>query len=273
MAILSLQQIASLDLPELAPYRTMRLEHEHLANRIFVAEGEKVVRRLLESTLEILSVVLPNRWIDQFIPLIESRPEQIRVFTADKKVLERLTGFTMYQGLMAVARMPEPVPLEVAYQRSPRPRLWLAIDGLANSENVGAVVRNCTAFNVQALLVGETSASPFLRRAVRSSMGTVLRLQVVETHCLTAALRQLAKMGMRCIAAHPHATGTTLARADLSGDCCIVFGSEGQGLSETTLAACSEHVAIPMPAYIDSLNVAAAVAVFLFEANRQRGWV
>lgn len=273
VAIQSLQQIESLDLPDLAPYRTMRLEHDHLANRIFVAEGEKVVRRLLESNLEVLSVLLPNRWFDQFRPLIESRAEPIKVFTAEKKVLEHLTGFTMYQGLLAVARMPEPLPLEVAHQRSLHPRLWVGMDGLANAENVGAIVRNCAAFNAQALLVGETSASPFLRRAVRSSMGTVLRLQVVETHDIVAALRQLGKMGVRCIAAHPHAGGPTLARADLRDDCCIVFGSEGKGLSEATLAACHEHVAIPMPAHVDSLNVASAVAVFLFEANRQRGRV
>lgn len=273
MAIASIQQINSLDLPELGPYRTMRLEHEHLANRIFVAEGEKVVRRLLESDLQVISVLLPTRWLNEFCPLIETRPEMIRVFTAEKKVLESLTGFSMYQGLLAVARMPEPLPLEVAWHRSVPPRLWVAIEGLSNAENVGAVVRNCVAFNVHALLVGETSASPYLRRAVRSSMGTVLRLQVVETHSLVAALESLKQMGVKCIAAHPHANAMTLARASLTGDCCIVFGSEGEGLSETTLAACHERVSIPMRPNVDSLNVASAVAVFLYEANRQRGCV
>lgn len=273
MAIHSVQQIGSFDLPELAPYRTLRLEHDHLANRIFVAEGEKVVRRLLESPIEVLSVLLPTRWFEQLRPMIDSRPEAVRVFTADKKVLEQLTGFTMYQGVLAVGRMPEPLPLDVAYHRSTPPRLWVAVDELANAENVGAIVRNCGAFNVQTLLVGETSASPFLRRAVRSSMGAVLQLPVVETHSLSAAIGELSRRGVCCIAAHPRSGGPTLTQVNLAGDCCLVFGSEGKGLSHGVLAACSEHVQIPMPPHVDSLNVASAVAVFLFEANRQRGWL
>ena len=270
MAIRSIQTIDTLDLPELAPYRTLRLEHEHLANRIFVAEGEKVVRRLLASQVEVLSVLLPGRWFDQLRSLIEGRPEMIRVFTADKKDLETLTGFSMYQGVLAVARMPPPLPLDVAYHCGRPPRLWVAVEGLANAENVGAIVRNCVAFNVQALLVGETSSSPFLRRAVRSSMGAVFCLPVVETHCLAAALSELSRLGVRGVAAHPHAGGAFLGETSLEGDCCLVFGSEGHGLSDSVLAACQAHVAIPMAPAVDSLNVASAVAVFLFEIDRQR---
>jgi len=270
VAILSLQPVASLDPPELSPYRTLRLEHQHWANRIFVAEGEKVVRRLLASDHEVLSVLLPEKWFHTLRPLLEQRPEPVRVYTADKKLLERLTGFSMYQGLLAVARMPPPLPLEVAWQRSTPPRLWVAVDGLTNAENLGALVRNCAAFKVQALLVGETSSSPYLRRAVRSSMGTILRLPVVETHDLVAALRRSRGLGLRCIAAHPHTRHCSVTQTNLQGDCCLVFGSEGEGLSTAVREACDESVAIPMPPAVDSLNVASAAAVFLYEANRQR---
>ena len=145
-----------------------------------------------------------------------------------------------------------------------------AADGLSNAENLGALVRNCAAFNAQALIVGETCTSPFLRRAVRGSMGAVFHLPIVESASLPQALHDLRERGIRCIAAHPHSDGRTLAQADLAGDCCIVFGSEGYGISSPVLAACDEAAAIPMPPTVDSLNVGSAAAVFLYEASRQR---
>ena len=84
-------------------------------------------------------------------------------------------------------------------------------------------------------------------------------------------LRALRTRGIRCLAAHPHISGRTLSQASFASDCCIVFGSEGYGLSQAVLDACDETVAIPMPHTVDSLNVGSAAAVFLYEANRQRG--
>jgi TrmH family RNA methyltransferase len=87
---------------------------------------------------------------------------------------------------------------------------------------------------------------------------------------LVEVLKDFRTRGIRCIAAHPHTDKKFLSQADFTGDCCIVFGSEGDGISPAVLAACDEAVAIPMPPNVDSLNVAAAAAVFLYEANRQR---
>jgi tRNA G18 (ribose-2'-O)-methylase SpoU len=266
-----LQRIESFDLPELQPYRTMRRQHEHREHGIFVAEGEKVVRRLLESRFMVVSVLLPEKWFRELEPLLQARREEIRVFLAEKELLETLTGFSMYQGLLAVGKIPPPASLEEILARGPRPHLLAAVDGLSSAENLGALVRNCAAFNVQALIVGETSSSPFLRRAVRSSMGTVFQLPIIETAGLVRTLRDLHARGIRCIAAHPHADGRTLSRADFASDCCILFGSEGYGISPAALAACNEAVAVPMPPNVDSLNVGSAAAVFLYEANRQRG--
>jgi tRNA G18 (ribose-2'-O)-methylase SpoU len=151
--------------------------------------------------------------------------------------------------------------------------LLAAVDGLNNAENLGALVRNAAAFGVQALLVSKTPSSPFLRRAVRSSMGTIFRLPVVEQLELPHALHELRARGVRCVAAHPHTGERTLSQADFSSDCCIVFGSEGHGLSPETLAECDESVAIPMAADVDSLNVGSAAAAFFYETNRQRGKV
>jgi tRNA G18 (ribose-2'-O)-methylase SpoU len=269
--VFTVEHISSFDLPEFQPYRTMRRQMAHREQGIFIAEGEKVVRRLLESKFGVVSALLPQRWMTELEPLLKKRPETVRVFIAEKELLETMTGYSMYQGLLALGRVPNEIPLEQILADSPRPHLLVAVDELSNAENLGALVRNCAAFGTHALIVGETSSSPFLRRAVRSSMGTVFQLPIVETPNLVRCLSALRERGLRCIAAHPHVDKRTLSDADFTRDCCIIFGSEGHGISQNVLALCDDAVAIPMPPTVDSLNVGSAAAVFLYEAKRQRG--
>jgi len=266
----TVRKINSLDLPELQPYRTMRRQLEQRASGIFVAEGEKVVMRLLESQLPVVSLLLPEECVGRLEPLLNIRPEHIELFVADKRVLEGLTGFSMYQGVLGVGKVPEQHELANILDRSTKPWLIAVADGISNAENLGALARNCAAFNVQLLIVGKTCCSPFLRRAVRSSMGAIFYLPVIESNNVPDTLCDLKRRGIRCIAAHPHSEKRTLFQADFRSDCCVVFGSEGQGLSPDVLQVCEEHIAIPMAQKIDSLNVGSAAAVFLYEVNRQR---
>ena len=268
--MLRVQKIDSLELPELAPYRTMRRQGEHREQGTFVAEGEKVVRRLLESDLTVVSLLLPEKWLGGYEPLIRSRAEEMVVFVAEKQILERLTGFSMYQGVLAVGKVPPAPTLDALLKRSERPYLFAAVDGLSNAENLGVLARNCAAFGVQGLLVGKTSCSPYLRRAVRSSMGTIFRLPVLEGLDSAQTLRDLRALGVRSVAAHPHTDQRTLSECDLAADCCVVFGSEGLGISPDVLELCDEAAAIPIAVGVDSLNVGSAAAVFLYEARRQR---
>jgi tRNA G18 (ribose-2'-O)-methylase SpoU len=268
--VFTLHEIKSFDSPALQPYRTMRRQLDQRQQGIFVAEGEKVVRRLLESELTVVSVLLPGKWFENLRPLIEGRPEDIEVFVAPKELLETLTGFSMYQGLLAVGKVPVARTLDQILRARGGRLLCVAADGLSSAQNMGVLVRNCAAFGAAPLIVGESSSSPYLRRAVRSSMGTVFRLPVIEAESLARALGELRAGGVRIIGAHPQAGSVRVEEADLAGDCCIVFGSEGYGLSAGVLALCDQLAAIPMVAGVDSLNVGSAAAIFLFEAARRR---
>ncbi len=273
MATPTVHQIESLDLPELAPYRTLKRSAEHEALGIFVTEGDKVVVDLLQSSFGVVSLLLPAERFAEFEPLVRARSEkEIPIYVCPKKILRELVGFEIYQGVLAIGKIPTPLSLENVLATSPRPRFFAAMDGLANAENIGVLMRNCAAFGVQALVVGETCSSPFLRRSVRNSMGAAFKLPAVESANLVAALRELRTNGVRCIAAHPHAGKKILSQADFTGDCCVVFGSEGHGLSASVLEACDEAVEIPMANAIDSINVGNAAAVFLYEVQRQRGF-
>lgn len=271
MAELRLQNISALDRPELAPYRSLKRSAEHEALGIFVVEGDKVLLRMLESKFTVVSVLLLAERLPEFEPLLRARSEkEIAVFVCDKPAMAELVGFEIYQGVLAIGKIPATPSLSELLAQSPSPKLFVAADGLSNAENIGVLMRNCLAFGVQALIVGETCSSAYLRRSVRNSMGAVFKLPVLESKNLRQTLRDLRARGVRCLAAHPHTNKKTLSQADFTGDCCIFFGSEGDGISKEVLAECDEAIVIPMANEVDSLNVSAAAAAFLYEVNRQR---
>lgn len=263
------EYIESLEGEDLAPYRTMRRPLEHQSRGIFVAEGEKVVRRLFESNFSIVSILIPEKWIEIYQALAVERPESITIYVAPRELLETLTGFTFYQGVLAVGKIPSSPSLDSVLALTAQPHLFAAIEGITDANNLGVIIRNAAALGVQALLVGETCCNPFLRRSVRNSMGSIFQLPIIETPDLEQALIQLSQRGVRLIGAHPSGQDL-LWGTDLKSDCCLIFGSEGYGLSEKILAACSVRAAVPMHCQIDSLNVGNAAAIFFYEAYRQR---
>jgi tRNA G18 (ribose-2'-O)-methylase SpoU len=265
-----IERVTGFQRAELAPYATLRQHDEHKRAGIFVAEGDKVVKRLLESNFGVVSVVLPEKRLSEFEPLIRRRPEDVAVYVMEVAELEKLVGFPFFQGVLAVGKIPETHLLDPVLARMPTPRLLVAVEGLSNAENIGLIVRNCVAFGAQALIVGETSSSPYLRRAVRNSMGTIFKLPIIEAKDLVETLTQLRARGIRTIAAHPHTNRRTIHDVDFRKDCCLVLGSEGAGISAGALEACDEAVAIPMHGEVDSLNVGSAAAIFLYEAAKQR---
>ena len=263
--------ITSLNHPDLTPYRTLRQSVEQFRKGMFIAEGTMVVQRLLESTHSIVSVLITPEWLEDYHERLAARPEQIAVFVGKKELLNTIVGYNLHQSIMALGKIPAQETLDSVLTQSLPPRLFVGMDGLANAENIGVLVRNCTAFGVQAILVGETSSSPYLRRAVRNSMGTVFKMPVVHCMKLVETLTMLQRSHQfKIFAAHPHAEEHSIQRADFSGNCCLVFGSEGNGVSPQVLSACDISVAIPMQSGVDSLNVASASAVFLYEVLRQR---
>ena len=263
--------IDDLDASALRHFRTLRRPEEHLREGLFIAEGEKVAVRLFRSGLEVVSILLTPEWMGIHRTTIESLVPEPEVYVAPKELLQNIVGFPLHQGIMALGRVPAARPMEEVLAAAPRPWLIAALDGLANAENVGVVVRNAAAFGVTFLAVGETSSSPYVRRSVRNSMGAVFRLPIVHPAYLPALLEDLHdEHGVRVIAADADPGVVSLPSCDLRGDVCIVFGSEGNGLRREVLERCQERVVIPMQEGVDSLNAASASAAVLYEVRRQR---
>jgi tRNA G18 (ribose-2'-O)-methylase SpoU len=271
VAKLLIKPVQSLDAPELGWYRTLKRVEEHERAGVVVAANAKTVKRLLASRFTVASLLLTPGWLEKLEPQLRARPEsELIVYVGEQTLLETIAGYQLHQGVLAVAQIPPQADLETLLARSPGPLLLAAAEGIASAENMGALVRDCAAFGAHFLIVGETCGSPFQRRAVSGSMGSIFEQPVVQVENLVATLTALRSRGIRCLAAHPRPGAQKLSAVDLRGDCCLVFGAEGPGLTAATLAACDDAVEIPMPSHMNSLNVAAAAAVFLYEATRQR---
>ncbi len=262
-----IHEVKTLDLAELAPYRTLRRPLEHQKQGIFVAEGDKVVRRLLSSGLTPVSMLMTPGWFQRLFP--EGTQSPCPVFLADKKLVETIVGYGLHQGIMAVARIPQEQTLEETLHRVQPPRLLIVLDGIASAENVGVIVRSAAAFGAHGILVGQTSSSPYLRRAVRNSMGAVFRLPVVSSTNIVEDVSLLRRKSFSVIAAHPRAS-LSIFEADLKGDLCVILGNEENGVSASVLEICTHQIRIPMLNKTDSLNVSSACAVFLYEVQRQQ---
>jgi tRNA G18 (ribose-2'-O)-methylase SpoU len=270
--MLNLIPIQSLDATELKPYRTLRRAADHVYQGIFVAEAEKVVRQLIKTDLEVISFLLSYEWLEEIKDLIEKKYRyKVKVFVGEEKLLNTIVGFSLHQCIMAVGKIPKPLKLEEVIQENRHDNLLVALDGLTNADNLGVIVRNCVAFDAMALIVGETSSSPYLRRAIRQSMGAVFELPIVHTENLTQTLNLIStRNGFRTIAADAHANEIKIENIDFSGNICIVLGSEATGIRKNVLDECKEKVTISLNSKVDSINVASASAVFLYEAQKRR---
>lgn len=269
--IASITNVSDLSAPPLAPYLTLRRNEEQNRAGIFVAEGNKVVMRLLASEIEIISILLTETWLEQCQEELERRREPVAVCCAPTDMVKSIVGFNYHQGIMAVARIPERISIHEACVRHSGPRLFVALDFISNSENGGVVLRNCVACGVQTVIAGETSADPWLRRSVRNSMGAVFRLSVVRSENLAQTLHTLRNQyGFTVIAAHVRPWSVSMHNVDFTRDCCIVLGNEQQGVSDGVAAQCDKIAAIPMHDGVDSFNVGCASAIMLYEASKQR---
>lgn len=217
----------------------------------FVGDGLRVVRKMLDFKLA-TRILCADEWIHRLPPA-----EGVEVLVAPKERLHRLVGFKLHQGIMALGRIPP--------QKPPRGTFFVALDGLSNAENVGAVMRNCAAFGVDGVIYDRSTASPWLRRAIRVSIAAPLLVPAHFVDDLPAALRPL-----NAWAAHIHGTKVDYRTLDYTGPCCLVLGGEDKGVTDPVLAACKGVIYIPMSGDWDCINVAGSAAVLLAEVRRQR---
>jgi TrmH family RNA methyltransferase len=189
-----------------------------------------------------------------------------RVLTVTDHVLAAMSPVQHPSGVVAIAHT-HPSDLRAAFANTPQ--LVLVLAGLQDPGNVGAIVRTAAACGASGLVTIEGSANPFGWKALRGAMGGTFRVPVAARGTLRDVIAAAHDASVRLVAAVPHG-GTPLPRLDLRQPTAILLGGEGAGIPETALAAVRETVTIPMRPPVESLNVAIAAALILYEASRQR---
>jgi tRNA G18 (ribose-2'-O)-methylase SpoU len=228
------------------------------ARGLFIAEGDKVIRRALDSGHPMRSILLSDKWLPLMTPVIEQAGAT--AYVAEPAVLEQVTGFHVHRGaLAAMGRRPLPDPAAVLAGA----RRIVVLEGVNNHTNIGAIFRGAAALGMDAVLLAPDCADPLYRRSVRVSMGTVFAVPWTKLEPWPEALGLLEQHGYRRIALTPAPDAVDLRALRLPAQekAALFLGSEGDGLSSRAFAACDLKVRIPMAAGVDSLNVAAAAAV------------
>ena len=238
------------------------------AGGLFIAEGDKVIRRAVRAGYPIRSLLLSRRWLPQLLDLLDgwSGP----VFVAEEDVLETLTGFSVHRGALAsMERLPLPAPAQLLASA----RRVVLLEGLVDPTNVGLVTRSAAAFGMDGLLLDPRCADPLFRRAVKTSMGTVFSLPHARFSAWPQGIDDVRSAGFTVLALTPVAGSIALDELSTDGleRCALLLGTEGAGLSRGALEAADLAVRIPMAPGIDSLNIAAAAAVAMWELSRLGG--
>jgi tRNA G18 (ribose-2'-O)-methylase SpoU len=230
------------------------------ARGLFVAEGRLVVRRLLESErFPIHSILLTPAALHSFELRLQAMAP---VYVAPAEVVDAITGFNFHRGCLALAARP---PEDASARRFITSRVILALEGVGNPDNVGGLFRVASAFGADGILIDPTTADPFYRKAVRTSMAAVLDVPFERAIPWPQVLQEYRDEDFTVVALTPHTHAQPLADFARTAQVplIVMVGAEGRGLSDAALAQADAAVRIPIVPPVDSLNVTVAAGVAL----------
>ncbi len=247
------------DLLMLARYRTLKDRELRAEGNRFIAEGKKLVERLIASPYPCESVLCSERIADEMTAIV---PPHVPLIIASDRQIDAVIGFRFHNGCLAVGIAPPLASSQTLIDAAPES--LLVIEKLNNTENLGAILRIAAGFGVDGVILDDKCADPFYRQSIRVSMGTVFSVTLAQSVNLVADLQSLAAKGYDVIATVTHADAEPIQSATSRKNRAIVLGSEAHGLSDEAIAACTRRVTIPMHLGTDSLNISIAGAIFMY---------
>ena len=259
--------------PQLDVYA--RLTESQLRSRkepekgIFIAESPKVIIRALDAGYKPQSFLMERRHIEGQAQELIDRCPNIPVYTADREVLSKLTGYELTRGILCAMSRPKLPTVEEVCAGA---RRIAVLEGIVDATNVGAIFRSAAALHMDAVLLTPTCCDPLIRRAARVSMGTVFQIPWTVIGDSPAdwpqpGIQRLQAMGFKTAAMALSDDSVPIDDPGLASEekLAVILGTEGDGLSHHTIADCDYTVLIPMSHGVDSLNVAAASAVAFWQ--------
>lgn len=230
------------------------------AEGLFIAEGEKVVRRAKEAGYEMRSMLLSAKWVDVMRDVIDELPAP--VYAVSPELAEQVTGYHVHRGALASMQR-KPLPTAADLLRATR--RVVIMESVNDHTNIGAIFRSAAALGMDAVLLSPDCADPLYRRSVKVSMGAVFSVPYARLDTWPKGLESV-RGGFTLLALTPDEKARPLDEAapHTMDRVALMLGAEGDGLSTQALVAADEWVRIPMSHGVDSLNVGAAAAVAFY---------
>lgn len=270
-------ELRTLNQPEVAVFT--HLTEAQLRNRrepekgIFIAESPKVIKQALDAGCVPISFLMERKHIQGQAKELICRCGDTPVYTADREILESLTGYTLTRGILCAMHRPKLPTVEEVCAQAHR---IVVLENIVDSTNVGAIFRSAAALHMDAILLTPSCCDPLCRRAARVSMGTVFQIpwtRIGDTadQWPQPGLDRLRNMGFKTAAMALQNNSVSIDDPKLISEdrLAIILGTEGDGLSAHTISDCDYTVCIPMSHGVDSLNVAAASAVAFWQLKRR----
>jgi TrmH family RNA methyltransferase len=241
-------------------------------DRSFVfLEGFRLIEDALRSSVTFDSVLVSNRLVEdpRATELIARFSQlQVRAEVVEPEVIQYVSDVDTPQGIIALAARPSWSVDDAIRSDAP---LVLLVEGLRDPGNLGTIVRSAEAFGATGVMTTRGTVDPFSTKVVRASMGSALRLPIVERIELERAVKNIHEAGLTIVATSTRAS-RTVTEENLARPAAILIGSEAHGLSEEAAALADTRVRIPLIGPVESLNAAIAATILLYEAARQRGF-
>lgn len=254
-----------------AAYRDIREKDLVGRQGRFIAEGEVVLRALLTtgSRYRPLSLLIGDKRLEKLAPLLALVPEETPVYAASQPVLDAVAGFHLHRGVLALAeRGDEPAAADLLAALGPGPRLIMGLSAIANHDNMGGLFRNAAAFGADAVVLDSDCCDPLYRKAIRVSVGGVLRVPFARLTPGEDLLAAVEGAGFEAVAMSP-AGATPLFELKAPARAALLLGAEGPGLARAILDR-AHTVSIPMSPGFDSLNVATCGGIALHHLRAAR---
>lgn len=249
------------DDPRIAAYRHVR--ERDLAGRAgrFIAEGKVVLKVLLESRFETESILVLENRMAGLLPVLQAAPATVPIYVARREVMDAVAGFPIHRGILAIGKRQDDRCAEDLLGGLGDRATVIALIGISNHDNMGAIFRNAAAFDASAVLMDSTCCDPLYRKAIRVSVGAALNVPFARVDDHLRMLALLEQMRFEPFALTP---GSDTGLTDLThpGRLALLLGTEGPGLPQSVIDRC-RTVRIEMSSGLDSLNVATAGAIAL----------
>ncbi|MCX2182410.1 RNA methyltransferase [Streptomyces sp. SKN60] len=237
------------------------------AEGLFIAEGEKVIRRAKDAGYEMRSMLLSAKWVDVMRDVIDELPAPVYAVSPD--LAERVTGYHVHRGALASMQRK---PLPSAAELLAGARRVAVMEAVNDHTNIGAIFRSAAALGMDAVLLSPDCADPLYRRSVKVSMGAVFSVPYARLDTWPRGLEAVREAGFKLLALTPADRAASIddAAPHKLDRVALMLGAEGEGLSTQALRAADEWVRIPMAHGVDSLNVGAAAAVAFYAVTSGR---